>query len=146
VSNANTLKFRLGTKRIGGRVKFTVLRDGKQKNLYLNLISAPETPARDIRLLKGEHPFAGAEVANLSPALAEELGIDTFAKGVIVTRIRTGSLAAQVRLRPGDIFLTVEDQEIDSSETLQRVMSQPLEQWRVSIRRGKKNISVVLGE
>jgi len=146
VSNANTLKFRLGTKRIGGRVKFTVLRDGKQKNLYLNLIRAPETPARDLRLLKGEHPFAGAEVANLSPALAEELGIDTFARGVIVTRIRTGSLAAQVRLRPGDIFLTVEDQKIDSAKTLQRVMSQPLEQWRVSIRRGKKNISVVLGE
>ena len=44
--------------------------------------------------LDGAHPLDGATVANLSPALAEELGFDPYATGIIVTAVDRRSAAA----------------------------------------------------
>ena len=42
--------------------------------LPLPLEAPPERPARQATLVRGNHAFAGAEIGNLSPALADELG------------------------------------------------------------------------
>ena len=47
--------------------------------LRVGLAIAPEVPPRNVTDLAGNQPLAGARVANLSPALAEELGLDTLA-------------------------------------------------------------------
>ena len=82
-----------------------------------SLIAAPETTAREETLLKGNTPFAGLVVANLSPAVAEELGLHRRSTGVVAADIKGGP--ARRIFRKGDVILEVNGVTIDSVETLQ---------------------------
>ena len=59
---------------VGGRAALTVIRNGKPRQIAFSVTAPPEDPPRDITQLGGRQPLAGATVANLSPALAEEIG------------------------------------------------------------------------
>jgi len=48
----------------------------------LALVKAPETVPRDLSPIKGKNPLSGAVIGNLSPAFAEELGIEDATEGV----------------------------------------------------------------
>ena len=52
------------------------IRQGKPLTATVPLVAAVEDPPRDTRDLTGRQPLSGAKVANLSPAVAEELGIE----------------------------------------------------------------------
>src|SRR6267142_2486640 len=84
VDDANAFDYRFATKPLGGQANVGVLRSGREVKLAVALESAPEIP-REETLIKARSPFLGAKVANLSPALADELGMDIDAKGVVVT-------------------------------------------------------------
>ena len=56
-----------------GEASLEVLRGGTRRKLNVLLIVAPESPPRDARDLTGNHPLGGAKVANLSPAVADEV-------------------------------------------------------------------------
>jgi hypothetical protein len=47
-------------------------RNGREQTLTLRAEAAPESPAKDERVLKGRNPFDGATVVNLSPAVAQD--------------------------------------------------------------------------
>ena len=98
------------------------------------------TPARDEQTIRGENPFTGATVVNLSPAVADELGVDTFAQGVLVTAI-TGGPAAAVGLQPGDIIRAVNGQQIRAVRDLASAVSRPAPAWQVTIERGGQQIT-----
>ena len=85
VSDPNAFQYRFTTRGTSGEASLEVLRGGTRRKLTVLLIVAPETPPRDARDLAGNHPLGGAKVANLSPAVAEELSI-TETKGVVVWR------------------------------------------------------------
>ena len=63
-------------------------------------------------MLPTGHLFAGAKVANMSPALADELQLDIMDRGVIVLAIERGSSAHRSGLRPGDYIVSVNDKPI----------------------------------
>lgn len=104
----------LATHSVGGKVKITVLRDRKKMTLAVPLISAPEVPKRDETMLPKGHLFAGAKVANVSPALADELQLDIMDKGVIVLAIERGSSAHRSGLRPGDYIVSINNKPVRS--------------------------------
>ena len=60
-------------------------RDGRQHSVSVAVQPPPEDPPRQTTMLDGRHPLAGAEVANLSPALADEIGFQGPPRGVVVT-------------------------------------------------------------
>lgn len=138
LQDAQALRYRIATQPIGGKAELTVLRKGRQLKLTFDLQPPPEIPPRDETVLEGAHPFAGARVANLNPAYAEELGMDGFATGVIVTGVARGSPADRLSLRPGDIVLQVNGRKIGLVRDLQRALSVRAAQWQLSIRRGER--------
>ena len=75
IDDVEAFGYRFGTRAIGGVSNISVLRAGKPVALTLQLIGAPEIPPRDTRKLGGKQPFAGASVANVSPAVTEELAL-----------------------------------------------------------------------
>ena len=75
-------------------------------------------------------------MANLSPALADEIGADIMARGVIVREVRPGSMAARFRFEPGDIVRQVNGTEVESVGRLQRMLSRPVKRWRLAVERG----------
>jgi S1-C subfamily serine protease len=64
----------------------------------------------------------GATIANLSPAVAEELGLDPEAAGVVVVEVEKGSMARRFGFLRGDILLTANGVKIDSVRDAVRLL------------------------
>ncbi len=143
ISDQRAFQYRLTTKGIGGYAVIGIIRDGRRQSLRLPLQAAPEIPPRDIRVLQGPHPFEGAEVGNLSPALAEELSIEEY-HGVVVLRAPHGTMARSIGLRPGDILLKINGQPVLRTRQLERLLRYPQRRWRFSIRRNGQILSTVI--
>jgi serine protease Do len=91
--------------------------------------------------LGSQQPLAGAVVANLSPAVADELGVGFAARAVIVVRTLPNSPAGQ----PGDIVLFVNDKRIALVDDLVDAVCLPRDSWRLSILRGARTLKVAIG-
>lgn len=143
IYDAQGLRFRTATRPVGGAMIMTVLRNGVEVAVQVPLIAPPEDPPRDIRDLQGRHPLSGARVGNLSPAFAEELGIDSNRTGVIVLQVQRGA-AARLGLRPGDIVVRIDDQAIDTTAILTDVLRRDRREWRITVNRNGENLSVVV--
>jgi S1-C subfamily serine protease len=142
VDDVNAFDYRFATKPLGGQANVGILRSGREVRLAVALESAPDTP-REETLIKARSPFLGAKVANLSPALADELRMDIDSKGVVVTDVETGSMAQSFGLQKGDVVLIVNSAKIETTQDLVRAVSQPSRVWRLTIQRGGQQISAV---
>ena len=104
----------------------------------------PEAPPRETTELSGSHPLAGATVANMSPALADELGLDTFDDGVVILQIRRGSNARRLRFQSGDMVLTVNGQTVVSVRRLKGLVAERINRWRIIVKRNGKKLKLVI--
>lgn len=135
------LNFLAATLSPGERVTLDVLRGGTPQQVSVLLTPPPGATEAELRLLDGRHPLAGAEVAELSPALAENLGRDPFVKGILVTRMLRRSVAGRVGIRPGDIIIAVNGRETIDSSDLDRALNADPEDWQLTIERNGRRIT-----
>ena len=141
VTDEGGATYLFGARRIGESVPVTVLRDGRELVLNVKAEAAPASPTRDERTISGANPFAGAAVANLSPAVADEIGADPFAgRGVVVVKVGQGA-AQGVGLRPGDIVRAVNGKEIRTVGDLASAVSARVRVWQVTIERDGQRIT-----
>jgi Do/DeqQ family serine protease len=141
VNDEGAATYQFGARRIGETVPVTVLRDGREVTLNVRAEEAPRSPATDERTITGRNPLAGATVVNLSPAAADELGIDPFTgPGVLVTRVGAG-FARDAGFQPGDMVRAINGRDIRSVRDLASAVSSNTRAWRVTIQRGGRTIS-----
>jgi serine protease Do len=145
VDDAQALSYRIATLPIGGSADVTIWRKGEERALTLPIRTAPEDPPRSTVELTGSQPLAGATVANLSPALAEELGLESSYSGVVITAVKPRSPAQRIGLQAGDRVLVVNGEEVSSTSGLRRQMSRRNAQWQIAIGRGDQEFSLVVG-
>ena len=145
VDDPEAFGFRLGTRKLGGSAAVTVLRNGKPVTLAVAMRQAPETPAREEIKLTGRSPFEGATVANYSPAVAEETGVEDVTEGVVITDIDDNSTAARVNLKKGDVVVEVNNSRISRTKDLEEAAAGRPRAWRLTIRRGGQVFQTVLG-
>lgn len=147
VQNPEALKFRLGTVKIGDDVFMTVSRAGKSFEVRMKAEPAPEIPPRETLDVTGRTPLTGATLANISPAVADEVGLDhTDASGVVVTAVAGGSQAARLGLQPGDIILVVNGAQIPAMTELRAALaaSVKIRRWMVQIQRGAQVMNLMV--
>ena len=111
IEDPNAFDYRFATKPLGGTAQIGLIRQGRQMVVQVALQALPETP-RDEVAIQARSPFAGATVANLSPALADDLRLDPQAQGVVITAVADGSTAQSIGFRPGDIVVSVNNEKI----------------------------------
>ncbi len=140
VDDVQALRFRVATRPIGDSVTFEVIRRARARDVTFELIAPPEDPPRNLTLIRGHNPFAGATVANLSPAMNTELGIEIDLTGVMLLEIQPGSTVARLGFRPRDIIREVNGQPIERVSDLDEVASPEGNSWRIVFRRGKRDI------
>ena len=145
VDDAEGVGFRLAVKPLGGAATLSVLRDRRILTLPLKLAAAPEIPARDALTIKSRSPFQGAEVMNMSPAVAEELSLESARDGVVVASVGDGSTAAEVGVQKGDIIVAVNGQKIGTTRDLERACAEQARVWDLTIKRGAETIRTQLG-
>ena len=135
VEDAGSLRFRLATLDVGATATLSVLRKRQALEIPVRLIAPPETPPAQKTELTGAQPLAGATVANLSPALAEQLQLLGEWKGVVIVQIRRGATAMRLGLKPGDIVLAVNGRNVAKVEDLQNALANANGSWDVTFRR-----------
>jgi len=146
VASPKALNFRLGTRMIGKAARLDIWRDEGTKNLTLKLVAAPETPPRDITLLRGRQPLAGATVANLSPALVEELGLDSLVNGVIILQIAPRGTARRFGFSKGDLVLQVNKDRIGLVDDLLAALKKPAGEWQITMQRRGQIQTIRIGQ
>ena len=136
IEDLAALRYRLATRPLNGAVPIDVWRDRSALMAKLPLEAAPERPPRNETELTGRTPLRGATVANLSPALAEELELEAVWEGLIITAIARGSTAARLGFRPGDLLVAINGEEIRSVDGLRTILAQQRRRWAISFSRG----------
>jgi S1-C subfamily serine protease len=142
VDDTNAFDYRFGTKTLGGTAKLVALRAGRETAVTVALQVAPETP-RDEIVIRSRSPFSGAKIANLSPALADELQLQNTDDGVVILDVDNGSYASNLGFQRGDVIEQVNGERIAKTRDLERVAKTPGAGWRINLIRGGQKISAV---
>ncbi|ACI92836.1 protease do [Afipia carboxidovorans OM5] len=144
VEDPNAFDYRFATRPLGGTAQIDVMRAGKTVRLSVPLEVAPDT-GRDEIELKSRSPFQGARVANISPALADELRLDSNVEGVVMIDVPESALASNVGFQKGDIITGVNGKAITKTSDLERATSEQARLWRITLIRAGQRINVTLG-
>ena len=144
VDDPNAFDYRFATRPLGGTAQVEVQRGGKSIKLNIALETAPDT-GRDEILITGNSPFQGATVVNISPAVADELRLDSSVEGVVITELSEDGAAANVGFRKGDVIVAVNGKKIEKTTDLARITRERSRLWRITILRGGQQIQVTLG-
>jgi Do/DeqQ family serine protease len=143
VDDPNAFDYRFATKELGGTARLGVVRGGRETTARVALETVPDTAHEELTI-GARSPFTGAKVSNITPAVADELRLDPSTEGVVVIDIVDGSPAQSFGFQKGDIVLSVNNQSIGKTHDLQRATAQQNRLWRITIRRGGQQVSVVL--
>jgi Do/DeqQ family serine protease len=144
VDDPNAFDYRFATRPLGGAAEIEIQRAGRPVKLSVPLEIAPDG-GRDEIVLTTRSPFQGAKVANISPAVADELHLDSDTEGVVVTEIADDSTAASVGFQKGDIIVGVNSQKIARTGDLDKATRGGSRLWRIQLVRGGQQINVTLG-
>ena len=143
IENAKEFSYRIATSAIGSSTIVEYQRAGSRMEARAELIEAPETKARETTLVQGKTPFAGLVVANLSPAVAEELNLPAASSGVVALEIKGGP--ARRIFRKGDIIMEVNGTLIDKVDTLSDALNSAQGYWEFAINRSGRVLRMQLG-
>jgi S1-C subfamily serine protease len=144
VDDPNAFNYRFTTRGLDGQAELGIVRGGREGKVAVALATAPDLPREEV-VIRARSPFHGVKVANLSPALADELQLSTSADGVAVVEVADGTFAQRLGFQRGDIIVAVNNQEIRKTRDLARVAEAGSRVWRVTIVRGGRTISAVFG-
>ena len=137
VNDEGAVNYSAATHRAGDSVRLGVRRAGGATREVTVQLAALPGGARDQRTLSGRQPLSGATVVTLTPAAADEYGLDTFTRGVAL--IQADGIAASQGFRAGDIVKSVNGQSIDSTAQLARALQAG--QWSLVIERNGREIT-----
>ncbi|MGY4307997.1 Do/DeqQ family serine protease [Bradyrhizobium sp. USDA 4369] len=144
VDDPNAFDYRFATRPLGGNAQIEVQRSGKPVKVAVALETAPDT-GRNEMVINGRSPFQGAKVANISPAVADELHLDADTEGVVVLEPGDGTTAANVGFQKGDVIMAVNNQKIAKTADLDKASREQARIWRITVLRGGQQINVTLG-
>ncbi len=143
VENARELGYRVATARIGDTRLMEFHRGRRTLESQVKMIAAPELPPRDPVRITGQSPLAGLTVGNLSPALADELGLSADLSGVAAIEVKDGP--ALRFFRAGDILVNINGEAIADISTLREVLRNAPNYWDIEIMRGNRTLRLRLG-
>jgi len=144
VQDPEALQYRFVTKGVGGTAELGVYRDNKRLRATISLVPPIEDPPRDERALSGNHPLSGSHVANLSPAVSVELGMDDERTGVVVLEVDRQSNAGRLGLKRGDIIVGLNEEEVSSVKQLAVLLEVKGGGWTLSVERGGKVFNLAI--
>ncbi|MCB8823395.1 Do family serine endopeptidase [Microvirga rosea] len=145
VDNPDAFGYRFTLKGTQGQAPLTILRGGKQMTLDVKLTPPPEIPPRDPVRIRSRSPLAGATLVNISPAVAEELQIDLSDDGVAVAELDEQGVAASVGFKKGDQIVAINGERLASTKEAERALNRSGGYWEVTISRGGRVFTTVLG-
>ncbi len=128
----------------GARVPLVINRGGRTMTLTA-VAQPPPGGSPEARLIGGRTPLTGARVVTLTPATAEDAGLDPFLTGVFIQQLSPTGPAARVGFRPGDIITDVNGRQIRDAGELEAALSAG-DNWTLGVQRGSQHAEVRFGK
>jgi Do/DeqQ family serine protease len=141
VDEPQVLRYRVATRRVGAAVRLGVIRRGLRMEVPVTLVAPPNDPPRNDMWLGGLSPLSGAKAASLSPALAEEIGVDSGISGVVLLDVSDGSSADRLGLRAGDVIRGIDGRPLRTVEELAKFRMAAFKSWTISVNRAGEEIA-----
>jgi serine protease Do len=126
------------------KVEIVVIRDGKEKELKTKVgaLEEPEIAKAAATASPGGSTAFGLRVQDLTPELAEQLGLEDAASGVVVSAVEPGGPAGEAGLRRGDVIVEVDRHEVQNSSALEKRLEQTDDRALLLVRRGDSQLYV----
>jgi serine protease Do len=146
VENAHMLSQMAAATSPNTQVKVGILRNGKAETLNLTVGTMPEEAGQKTPAPEEEKTKWGMAVQQLTPQLAEQLGLEPGSSGVVISGIQSGSPAEEAGLQPGDLITQINKVEIKNLNDYQQALKQVKkgENLLLLIKRGSGSFYVVL--
>jgi serine protease Do len=128
------------------KVGIVVIRDGKRKELTTKVgaLEEPEIAKAAATASPGGSSAFGLRVQNLTPELAEQLGLEGNANGVVVSSVEPDGPAGEAGLRRGDVIVEVDRHEVADSGALEKRLEETDDRALLLVRRGDSQLYVPL--
>ncbi len=124
------------------KVEIVVLRDGKKKRLKARIGAMEDPETTELaRAPEGGASEFGMRVQDLTPDLAEQLGLDS-PQGVLVSDVEPGGPAGEAGVRRGDVILEVNRKEVQDVGELAAALEDSDNRALLLIRRGDTQLYV----
>jgi serine protease Do len=122
ISNTHILSQLAAATAPNTQVKIDILRNGKSETVTLTVGTMP---AEEQKIVAPEEETNwGMAVQELTPQLAEQLGLEPESTGVVISDITSGSPASEAGLRPGDLIREMNRKEIESLDDYRQALNQ----------------------
>lgn len=121
VKTSRDLSRTIATVPVGNEVEITVLRDGHEKDIDVEVAKRKDENLADTAG-PGESEGLGIQVGELTPETARRFGYSADDKGVLVLGVKPGSLADENDIRVGDLIKEVDHTPIDSVRSLRKAV------------------------
>jgi len=102
------------------RVKIDLLRNGEEKTVSFEVGTMPEGEQKSVA--PEEKSDWGMNVQELTPQLAQQLGLEPGTTGVVISGVNDGSPADAAGLRPGDLITEVNRKAITNMNDYQQAL------------------------
>ncbi len=126
VPNVSKFRIAVATSRIGTKVPVRIIREDKEKTLYIQLDSYPEDKVASSEDEPAVSGNAGITVEATDSAYAKRNNI-TVDKGVIISAIEPNSAAAKAGLQVGFVILKVDSSEVSTVDGYNNAITSSLE-------------------
>jgi Do/DeqQ family serine protease len=137
IFDSDAMRYHIATKQAGQRVDVNVIREGQPRQLRVMLDFPPETPAANETVVEGRNPFTGTTIANMSPALNQELRRSFNERGVVVLK---GNRYAREKHK----ILSVNGEKITSVDQLMDILAtSQSRRWTVQTQSPRGQISTL---
>jgi Do/DeqQ family serine protease len=122
VKNVNELVKEIQKRKVGQKVKLSIIRDGKPMTIDVTTTSLPEKT--ELTKEKEEEEKLGAKVQELTPQLAARYRISGIKQGVVVLSVEDGSIADEIGLQEGDVILEINRKKIESLKDYEKAIKE----------------------
>ena len=142
VNEFQSLRYRIATRMAGEKVNLIVYQQGKFTSVAVGLVAPPDTPAANRTWAPSVSPLRGARIASLSPALAEEIGLDSGLSGVVVLEAGVGSGASRLGLSAGDIIRDINNREVRTVDDVLAFQKTAFKPWNITLTRAGQEVTL----
>ena len=141
--NAHTLSRLVAATPPNTETVLSIIRDGKEQSINLTIGIMPQKEESQLPEKPAEW---GMTVEDITPELAQQLGLNPGEKGVVVSGVEPGSPAAEAGVQPGDVVKEVNRQPIQNTNGYSMVLEKVKEGENVLllIKRGSGTLYLVL--
>jgi serine protease Do len=121
IKNVNELIKEIQKKKVGQKVKLSVVRDGKPMTIEITTTAMPDKP--EAMKEKEIEEKLGARVQELTPQLVARYRISSEIKrGIVVISVEEGSPADELGLQEGDVILEINRKKIETVKDFEKAI------------------------